>query len=180
MESRFLLTGPRRFGSSMSTWVEPVEVARDAGDDAGVAGSFVVPSALCGVVVQCGDVGELGFAARARAGAVEGVLIHDYVWETPSTRPDRDLMPCPAGARGSASLADATQVVPLGDRLADGHASEQPRVHPHAGIEPRTVFIRRCSSSRPDRFRSKSQRGFESRKETDAGFLKFCRREGYS
>jgi hypothetical protein len=35
-------------------------VALDAGDDAGVAGGFVVPSALCGVVVQCGDVGELG------------------------------------------------------------------------------------------------------------------------
>jgi hypothetical protein len=39
---------------------EPVEVGLDAGDDAGVAGDFGVPSALCGVVVQCGDVGDLG------------------------------------------------------------------------------------------------------------------------
>ena len=44
--------------------LEPLEVALDAGDDAGVAGDFGVPAAFGGVVAERGDVGELGLRAR--------------------------------------------------------------------------------------------------------------------
>ena len=38
---------------------ESVEVAGDAGDDAGVAGDFGVPASGLGVLAKRGDVGEL-------------------------------------------------------------------------------------------------------------------------
>jgi hypothetical protein len=53
---------------------EPVEVVVDAGDDACVAGDFGVPAAFGRVVVECGDVGELGLELGDELGGGDEVV----------------------------------------------------------------------------------------------------------
>src|SRR5664280_1046290 len=63
-------------------WVcvsDSVEVAGDAGDDAGVAGDFGVPASGLGVLAQLGDVGEVGLQGgdEFRAGGEVVALLAD-------------------------------------------------------------------------------------------------------
>ena len=58
---------------------EPLEVALDAGDDAGVPGNLGVPAACGGVVAERGDVGQLGLELgdELRGGDVVVALLAD-------------------------------------------------------------------------------------------------------
>ncbi len=53
---------------------EPVEVALEAGDDAGVPGDFGVPAAVDGIVVEGGEVGELGLERGDELGGGDEVV----------------------------------------------------------------------------------------------------------
>jgi hypothetical protein len=77
-ENQRSINRPSPPGSSMCVWVgvsgEPIEVALDAGDDAGVSGDFGVPAALGGVVMQFGDVGNLGLQCGDELGGGDEVV----------------------------------------------------------------------------------------------------------